>query len=298
MKAKIKQIDHDGSLCFVQFSHGERATLDFKPGTEAMKTGQLIVREASETGVVGTLKAENRCDDFLLLTDSDIMKGAKQNRMVNKSLLLAPHSRVLVDVSCVEQSRWRDISDRFEPSQSRVDFSLRAKKASNRSRKGQQGRGTNLQATVWESISMKMEDNQFRSDTMDYDELATHMEMKKPGVEKRIQAAKGCTGLVVIENGKIQCLDIFGREEVYLHYFDGLVKAAFRGSKPIDFKPTEAGRVKQLLNELMDILGVIDEEEDLNYLGAGRFEHLIDAAITGSRLSYGQDLVHMAAFLV
>jgi hypothetical protein len=291
MKADIKQIDQSGSLTFVQFSHGERATLDFRPGPEAMKSGRLIIQEASETGVVGTLKAENRSDDFLLLTDADILKGAKQNRMINKSLLLAPRSRVLVDVSCVEQSRWRDVSDRFEPSTRRVDFSLRAKKSASRSKRGQ-----SLQSEVWETIGQHMMENKFHSATMDYNELAGHMEKKGPATQPVIDPAAGSTGLVVIENGKVRCVDIFGREEVYLHYFEGLVQAARRGSAGKGSQPVETEQVRQWVDELVDALTAAKAREDANYLGAGCFEHLTGAALTGNRLSYGSDLVHVAGF--
>jgi hypothetical protein len=83
-----------------------------------------------ESGVVSKLLAINTTSDFLLLTDMDILKGAKQNRVVNTSVLIAPNSKSELDVSCVERFRWTYTSPSFKISPNAMDFNLRSAKAS------------------------------------------------------------------------------------------------------------------------------------------------------------------------
>lgn len=76
------------------------------------------------------LLAINTTSDFLLLTDMDILKGAKQNRVVNTSVLIAPNSKSELDVSCVERFHWTYTSPSFKISPNAIDFNLRSAKAS------------------------------------------------------------------------------------------------------------------------------------------------------------------------
>lgn len=71
---------------------------------EALSNGTLIVRETSE---VNRLRVENVGDSTTYLFAGDIVKGGKQDRVLQQDLVLAPKSGpVAVDVYCVESGRW------------------------------------------------------------------------------------------------------------------------------------------------------------------------------------------------
>ncbi len=63
------------------------------------------VTEVSEAGSVPFLKVANGADRPLLLLDGEELIGAKQNRILNTTVLVAAHTEVTIPVSCVEQGR-------------------------------------------------------------------------------------------------------------------------------------------------------------------------------------------------
>src|ERR1700730_11677852 len=62
--------------------------------------------EVSEAGSVLFLKVVNGADRQLLLLDGEELLGAKQNRILNTTVLVDAHTEVIIPVSCVEQGRW------------------------------------------------------------------------------------------------------------------------------------------------------------------------------------------------
>jgi len=79
----------------------ELRTLD-----EAMRRKELAVAEAGAGGAVNALAVENRGDEPVMLLAGELLLGGKQDRIIGRSLVLAPRSRTLVPVFCVEHGRW------------------------------------------------------------------------------------------------------------------------------------------------------------------------------------------------
>lgn len=83
---------------------------------EAIAGGQLEVSEVSDAGVVAKLLAVNHSDNPILLFDGEELRGAKQNRIINATILVPARTRMVLPVSCVEQGRWRYEGAGFAPS--------------------------------------------------------------------------------------------------------------------------------------------------------------------------------------
>ena len=121
MKTSAKHFTTYQNIALVQLRAEPATTIPFKPGAPEIQKGGLVITEANEGGVVGKLVAFNATDSLLLLTDSDVLIGAKQNRIINKSMLLAPNSKSLIDVSCIERLRWNYTSKYFSSPGSSAD---------------------------------------------------------------------------------------------------------------------------------------------------------------------------------
>ena len=67
---------------------------------------RVRITEISEGGSVPDLRVANLGDLPMLLLDGEQLVGAKQNRILNMTVLVAARSEVTIPVSCVEQGRW------------------------------------------------------------------------------------------------------------------------------------------------------------------------------------------------
>ncbi len=99
------------------------------------------VTEVSEAGSVPFLKVANGADRPLLLLDGEELIGAKQNRILNTTVLVAAHTEVTIPVSCVEQGCWGYRGRQFRPGDASLYASLRAQKAAHVSQSVRAGRG-------------------------------------------------------------------------------------------------------------------------------------------------------------
>lgn len=78
----------------------------------AIERGRLTVTEVSDGGSVPYLKATNKGPWPVLIFDGEELIGAKQNRIVNTTILVGVGESIL-PVSCVEQGRWSARSRAF-----------------------------------------------------------------------------------------------------------------------------------------------------------------------------------------
>ena len=73
---------------------------------DLLEEAQAEITELNEGGAVPTLKVLNHADLDALILDGTELRGAKQNRMVNVTVVIGKHSESPIPVSCVEQGRW------------------------------------------------------------------------------------------------------------------------------------------------------------------------------------------------
>jgi hypothetical protein len=79
---------------------------------EALPRG-FRVDETSDAGTVPELVVSNPTDARVLLYDGEELVGAKQDRILNVSVLVEAGAKLPIPVSCVEQGRWRRTSTVF-----------------------------------------------------------------------------------------------------------------------------------------------------------------------------------------
>lgn len=74
--------------------------------SEALQRSTLTVTEISVQASVPDLLVANCGDLPVLVLDGEELAGAKQNRVLNTSVLLSAHSETIIPVSCTEHGRW------------------------------------------------------------------------------------------------------------------------------------------------------------------------------------------------
>ena len=84
--------------------------------TDSLNSGSAEITEVSDDGNVPKILFKNNGDRPILLIDGEELKGCKQNRVLNLSVLAPEKRDIEIPVSCVEQGRWRHSSRNFQTS--------------------------------------------------------------------------------------------------------------------------------------------------------------------------------------
>jgi len=80
---------------------------NYMPLKEAMKKGKVKITEKGNGASVNELWVENLSNDTIIIIPGEIVKGGKQDRIIDKDILLKPKSgKVSLPVFCVESGRW------------------------------------------------------------------------------------------------------------------------------------------------------------------------------------------------
>jgi hypothetical protein len=96
---------------------------------EALASKAVDVTETSDSGSVPVLKFLSRSPVPVLLLDGEELIGAKQNRILNASILAPAEADMLLPVSCVEAGRWRYSTNSFRAADHALFAKARARKA-------------------------------------------------------------------------------------------------------------------------------------------------------------------------
>jgi hypothetical protein len=265
--------------------------VDYLLSDEALEAKSLVVEEVSESGSVPDLLVENKGDTRVLFIEGEELIGAKQNRILNTSILIAAHTKTKIPVSCVEQGRWGYKTRRFGSSGSHSPSKLRyaLKSSVTRSAKAKRGHRSD-QGKVWEEVERQQlamgasSESAAMSDTFDtyQDQLAVYRE--------KIKYVEGATGVAVAIGKKVVALDLFDKpstcEKVWGRLLSGLVMDALEEGVSSG-GAAEVGDVERLLADTGKA-----EWEQVDAAGEGeefRSEFKDDH---GSALTFDDNLVH------
>jgi hypothetical protein len=124
--------------------------------SEAVRAGTLHISEVSEAGHVPELRVVNDGPRPVLIIDGEELVGAKQNRIVNLTVLVPERSTITLPVTCVEAGRWSSVSREFEPAERALWMSARRSKLGHVSKSMETLRRRSADhAAVWSAIADK-----------------------------------------------------------------------------------------------------------------------------------------------
>jgi len=261
---------------------------------EAVSEHQAEVAEVSASGSVPHLKVVNLSSVPLLILDGEELVGAKQNRVVNTTLLIGARSETIIPVSCTEQGRWRHTSPTFKSSDVVMEMKIRRAKlrSVSESLKGGEGHASD-QGKIWDEIRMLQEKAAYKSATSAMNDLFKARERETKEALDAFPAQPGQQGLLVGIRQQVVGLDLLSQPEAYgrLHakllrsyVLDALLEKAGQPS-------TDEPRARQFLEEV-----ATTREERFPAVGLGESARLQGVRTAGAALIHDRTVIHLAAF--
>ena len=225
---------------------------------EALAKNKVKITEKSNSGTVNTLLVENVSADTIIIITGDVIKGGKQDRIIDKDVLLKPKSgKKDLSVYCVESGRWSARSDaaiakNFEP----TAFTQYENKGSMSLRKVVEKEKD--QSKVWSKVDELNTANKTTTGTKTYTAITSSADYNKK-LENYIRFFKNkfvndstVIGVVIVSGDKVLGCDMFANHQLFSQQFESLLHSyateAFLKGKPVNIA---AKTVKDYMNKLL-----------------------------------------------
>ena len=263
----------------------------------AIAAGTFTVTETSQSGSVPELFVINDGDIAVLLVDGEELIGAKQNRVLNTSVLVRGKSETKIPVSCVEQGRWAYSSPKFASSKDIMSSKSRARKS--RSVSASLNEGTSFQSDqgeVWNEVSKLQVKACMSSPTSAMSDVFKANEEKLKKCLARFTCQPGQQGLIALHNGQVAGLDLISRPEVYARLHEKFVRSyVIEGLLEKAVEPEDPQRS---LEKARNFLGEIAKagEQKFQSAGYGWDFRLRAEGLAGNALVADDHVIHAAAF--
>jgi len=245
---------------------------------EALASGQASITEVSGNGRVPELRFVNEGKQPVLLLDGEELIGAKQNRVLNLTVLAPERSTIVIPVSCVEAGRWsHGYAGRFVSSEHLMYSKLRSSKAQQVSMSILEcGIPRSDQAAVWKQIGNKALAMQADSPTS---EMAEIYRKHRNSVDDFVNALPHVAhqlGAVFAIDGRVVGLEVLDHPETMGKLSGKLVRSyaldaiesrvVLQQPPPIQAVEAFVGRVAEAEHRRAPAVGL---GEDVRIAGAG-----------------------------
>ena len=260
---------------------------------DAIEAKQARVEETSESGDVPLLAVRNDGSTPMLFPEGEILIGAKKNRTVNLTLLVAAKTQMQMPVRCVEAGRWSRSSRHFEAKAWAHPKLRELKVRSAQSYRRETGMARADQSAVWKEVDDHLDDFDIPAPTRD---LALSFE--EPAVytseyRERIELPESACGFLAARGDEVIGLDLFDSaqtlQKLWRRMSDAYFVEAARGDERLEETPGNVA--SKFLSAVEDRLVPAAKQPQLG------FEmELVDGALAGSALWYDGAICHLSAF--
>jgi hypothetical protein len=270
------------------------STADYLTLSEAQELGLAVVTEVSDSGSVPTLLLENTADQAVFLLDGEELVGAKQNRILNLTLLVPARTSLEIPVSCVEQGRWSHRSREFASAERAFFSKGRARKAARVSENLREGGYRNSdQSEVWEDIDVKMRNMAVDSHTDAIADAYEHFSGSVDEYVKAFQAGETQIGACFVINGKIRGMELFDVSETCGKLMPKLIRSYALDA--IEERQESATTGSQGIKAFMQAVAAAPVD-CFDALGEGDDLRIRANSIAGGALAARDRVVHLCAF--
>jgi hypothetical protein len=262
----------------------------------AMARGEFIVQEISAAGSVPELLAVNRGAPPVLIVNGEELLGAKQNRVLNTTVLLGGHSETVIPVSCTEQGRWRPVSAQFSSSDAVMAQRARAHKLQSVSESLAADEAFHSdQGGVWRAIAHLQAKAQSHSPTGAMHDAFKACEAELNQCLDAFRPVPGQKGLLVLINGEVAGFDVVAGEDAYAKLHAKLVKSYAIEALLDEGQATDPTDAEAKARAFLQAAGEAKEQR-FKSVGLGEDCRYHGERLAGSALVYEGRVLHAAFF--
>lgn len=246
----VAPLCHEGLTVFPLFAD-PAGDIQYRVAEEALAGGSATVEEVSEAGSVPDLLVDNRGDIRILLLEGEELRGAKQNRILNTSVLVAAHSKLKIPVSCVEQGRWRYSELHFQSSGHHAPAKLRraVKTSVGESLKSHRGHRAD-QGKVWGEVAALHCAMEVDSATSAMSDAFETYKERISGYRAQLKYVDGACGLAVAIGDRLVSMDFFDKPSTCQQVWDRLLSGMVFDA--IEAEPSDTGASVADVEQLID----------------------------------------------
>jgi len=262
---------------------------------EAMETHLITVTELDQQARVPELKVINQADVPVLILDGEELAGAKQNRVLNTTILLKENSETVIPVSCTEQGRWRYTSNKFRDSGVVAAHRIRHTNLKSVSRSLRNtGKYQSDQIAVWNAIDDLSDEAHVLSQTRAMRDVYQDHVQNLEEYLKSFPVLPSQKGLLIIQGRNIVGLDMLSSSQAYSLLHEKLVKSYSMDALFQEDKSTSEDLDKLAVNFMNDVQK--SSEEKHPSIGYGYDYRFNTEYSMGSALIHQDQVVHAAFF--
>jgi len=262
---------------------------------QAMSSQLLVITEINEGGSVPDLKVMNKSDHAVLLLDGEELVGAKQNRVLNTTILIKAKSETIVPVSCTEQGRWSYLSEEFADSGTVMSPSVRQFKVRSVSESLRStGNRHSDQGEVWDEIDKLSLRAGVQSDTSAMRDVHESKKKQLSDYCEAIQLVEGQTGLLVLVSDQVVGLDCISQPSAFAELYPKLLKSYAMDAILSESNHSSKDPIRLAKDFLRDAGSANKTVHDS--VGYGQDLRFTGDSIVGSGLQVDQTMIHVAFF--
>lgn len=290
---KLKQFERMAVLPVFLANEGHVEYITLK---EAMEKNLLEITEINESGSVPELKVINYAEMPVLILDGEELVGAKQNRIVNTSILLKENSETIIPVSCVEQGRWTYRSQKFHDSDRMASHHIRnVKSASVKRNVESSGHYSSDQGAVWNEVHKLQNRMEINSPTDAMSDVYEATDKDLDDYIKAVPLAENQKGILVFIDNEIVGFDAISSGTAYKDIHKKLIKSYALDAMVSGDKKTKedvnADIAQDFLTEIMK-----SEKSKNKSVGYGFDYRFASDSYIGSSLVCMDEVVHASFF--
>lgn len=274
---------------------------------EALAAKSVDVTETSDSGSVPVLKLLSRSAVPVLLLDGEELVGAKQNRILNTSILAPAGAEMLLPVSCVEQGRWRYSSHSFRAADHALFAKARARKASRMAALHERKRAVGDSADwvarhfdadqqeVWSDVSAKLKVMRVESRSGAISDGYESYGDRLREFEAALAAVPGQRGAAFALDGRVVGIELLATEAAFRAIFRKLLKSyAFDALEAAELAAPKVPTKADVEAFIARVLGA--RVSSAPSAGLGSDVRLSGEGCAGHALVHDEAVLHLAAF--